>query len=327
ARLLLARRLPEESHAALAETIERAAQPPGPAAAPGVAGRPGEGRGPASGSEPGSAARRRAAALPAARAIHLPEADIAALLHALEGAWARGRTGRRDDPAGVPRGQRRLRALDETFDADPVETWLFAEGRWPDVPHAWRRQRRGGGALALLRDVSASMEGRLGLWAGQVIAGLVRGARRAGLRVGYVEFSDEALCFREAGRFFQRRPAGLLAAAAGRRAAGRTSYEAPLRAALHELARVPEDSRHVVLLTDGLPVAGDPEVRAERALARRLGVRVHSVFIGLGEYPAVLDRLSAETGGVRFRARPLPGDRIHLETRDSAAEPKRCMNA
>jgi uncharacterized protein with von Willebrand factor type A (vWA) domain len=176
----------------------------------------------------------------------------------------------------------------------------------------------------LLRDVSASMEGRAGAWAGEIVAALIRGARRLGLRVGLIEFDHEALCLRERGRFFHRRYAGLLAAAAHRRAAGRTSYEAPLRAALDELSRVPRGERHVLLLTDGLPVAGDPEVRAERARARRLGVRVHSVFIGPGAYPPVLDRLCAETSGLRFRSRPAGPGRIRVESRTSPVELERC---
>jgi len=53
------------------------------------------------------------------------------LLRALEGQWDRGRRGRREDPAGAPRGQRRLRSLDEALEADPLEMWLYAEGRWP----------------------------------------------------------------------------------------------------------------------------------------------------------------------------------------------------
>lgn len=203
AHFLLARRLPADRRPQLGDAVEAAQRASGiqagPAAAEGRAGAPGEGRGSAAEGAAGSARGRRAGRLPPASAIHLLDAEIRPLLRALEGAWSRGRAGRRDDPAGAPRGQRRLRALDELLDADPVETWLFAEGRWPGAPHAWRRQRRGGGALALLRDVSASMEGRLGLWTGQVVAGLVRSARRSGLRVGYVEFDHEAVCFREGG--------------------------------------------------------------------------------------------------------------------------------
>jgi hypothetical protein len=71
----------------------------------------------------------------------------------------------------------------------------------------------------------------------------------------------------------------------------------------------------VVLLTDGRPVAGDPEVRAERRRARQLGVRIHTVFVGLGECPAVLDRLSAQTRGLGFRARAAAGGQIALEPR------------
>ena len=45
-------------------------------------------------------------------------------------------------------------------------------------------------------------------------------------------------------------------------------------------------------------------MRRERALARELGVKVHTVFLGLGECPAVLDEISRETDGLRFAARP-----------------------
>jgi hypothetical protein len=75
----------------------------------------------------------------------------------------------------------------------------------------------------------------------------------------------------------------------------------------------------VVLLTDGVPIVGDPEVRRERALARRLGVRVHTVFIGLGECPEVLDRLSLETDGLRFRALPRADGRVAVRLRAALA--------
>jgi Mg-chelatase subunit ChlD len=328
ARLLLARRLPADRHAHLDEAIDRKgrsrAPVRGPAAGSGVAGAPGAGPGRARTGEPGSATQRRSAELPLPASSDACGVDVGALLRAFEGEWTRGRAGRRGDPAGAPRGQRRLRALDELLDADPVESWLYALGRWPDAPRTWERQRRGAGALVLLRDVSASMEGRAGAWAGEILAALIHSARRLGLRVGLIEFDHEAVCLRERGRFFQRGYAGLLAAAARRRAGGRTSYEAPLRAALDELSRVPRRERHVLLLTDGLPVAGDPDVRAERARARRLGVRVHSLFIGAGAYPGVLDRLSADTVGLRFRSRPAGPGRIRVEPRISSPELERC---
>ncbi len=65
-----------------------------------------------------------------------------------------------------------------------------------------------------------------------------------------------------------------------------------------------------MLLTDGVPVLGDPYVRRERALARELGVKVHTVFLGLGECPEVLDEISRETRGLCFVARPRPDGRL-----------------
>ncbi len=70
-----------------------------------------------------------------------------------------------------------------------------------------------------------------------------------------------------------------------------------------------------MLLTDGVPVLGDPRVTREREIARRLGVCVHTVFLGLGECPPVLDLLSRETGGLRFRGDPAPRGALHLHPR------------
>jgi Ca-activated chloride channel family protein len=168
----------------------------------------------------------------------------------------------------------------------------------------YRRERENaGGTLALLRDVSASMEGRLSRWAGQIVAGVVRTAARRRMRVGYVEFNHEAERFAAGGAFFHKRYRRLLALASRRRAEGRTNYEAPLRTALAELRKASGRERHVVLLTDGVPVLGDPSVRRERALARELGVKVHTIFLGLGECPEVLDEISRETEGAMLSAR------------------------
>jgi hypothetical protein len=249
-----------------------------------------------------------------AAAPHAPDAEIASLVEALAGRMGRGRASRREDPAGPPRSWRGLRGLEEVVEADPAEAWLWATGRAPEAPRVPRRERRDrGGAVALLRDVSASMEGRLGAWAGEVVSALAVLGRRRNMQLGYVEFNHAAYRFSHARRFFHARYDAVAALGARRRSEGRTSYQAPLALALDELRRTAFGERHVVLLTDGVPVVGDPEVRAERALARSLGVRVHTVFLGTGPRPAVLDRLALETGGLGFRAHPRAGRGISVE--------------
>ena len=247
-------------------------------------------------------------------------AAVEALVAALAGALERGAVERGDDPGGQPRAFRRMRRLDEIADADPVDAQLFVEGRQPHGARVYRRARRNaGGVLAVLRDVSASMEGRLARWAGEVVAGLVRVGARRRMRLGYVEFNHEAERFAAGGAFFHRRYRRVLALASRRRAEGRTNYEAPLRAALAEFKSTAGRDRHIVLLSDGVPVLGDPAVRSERALARRLGVKVHTVFLGLGECPAVLDEISRETEGLRFEARPRPDGRLVVKERERAS--------
>jgi MoxR-like ATPase len=259
-------------------------------------------------------------AAPSPAAAPLATARVAPLVRSLEGELERAAVEAGEEPGGQPRELRRMRNLEEIFDADPVEAALWLEGALPDGPRAWKRERRvRGGRLAVLRDVSASMEGRLALWAGQIVAGIVQSGARHQMRIGYLEFNHRAERHGAGSTFFHRRYRMLLALAARRRAEGRTSFEAPLRLALEELRGGPRRQRHVVLLTDGVPVEGDPEVRHERALARRLGVRVHTVFLGLGECPPVLDRISSETGGLRFAARPGAGGELALRERGAPA--------
>ena len=58
----------------------------------------------------------------------------------------------------------------------------------------------------------------------------------------------------------------------------------------------------MLLLTDGVPVVGDPRVLRERAQALELGARIHTVFLGAEETPSLLAELARETQGVCFRA-------------------------
>jgi MoxR-like ATPase len=322
-RYMVARRLPAEALPLVDAMIEEAIAhaPPDLASATGAhagssVGEGGEARGrlPAPGAE---AASERA---PLSRApARSAAADVEPLLRALDGRSDRGRAERDEDPAGAPRRWRRMRRLDEIQDADPLDAALFAEARLPGSPRVQRRERRrSGGLVAVLRDVSASMEGRLSRWAGEVVAGVVRAGARRRMRVGYVEFHHDAFRYAAGGRFFHRHYRRVLGLAATRRAEGRTNYQAPLGAALAEFRGRAGRERHVVLLTDGVPVVGDPSVVAERALARRLGVRVHTVFLGVGDCPEVLDVISRETGGTSFVGRPGANGRLHVRLRGVA---------
>lgn len=317
-RFMLARRVPEADLAQALEQIAEASEAGQGELVPAAS---------EAGSPMGAAASEARPAAPHAAPIERPlvrtngiqagpPAEIDALLRALEGSLARGPAALREDPGGTPRRYGRLRGLHELHDADPAEAWLYASGGAIDEPRVLRRESRRGGAVALLRDVSASMEGRLGRWAGDVVRAIAGLARRHRLRLGYAEFNHEVSRFSESNRFFHRRYAALAELGARRRSEGRTNFEAPLRLALEEFQRLPGCDRHVVLLTDGLPVAGDPSVARERKLAQRLGVRVHTVFLGTGPVPDVLDRLSIETGGLRFRARPQAGGRLAVESRE-----------
>ena len=326
-RFMLARRVPEALEPELVGLIEEAIAADAPAVVTGArpaaaAERTGPAPGPGGGAPdaaiPVESLEARNTALDAVAPLAASRggddtAAVEALVAALAGKLERGAVERGDDPGGQPRSFRRMRRLDEIADADAVDAQLFVEGRKPDGARVYRRARRNsGGALAVLRDVSASMEGRLARWAGEVVAGLVRVGARRRMRLGYVEFNHEAERFAAGGAFFHRRYRRVLALAGRRRAEGRTNYEAPLRAALAEFKSTAGRERHIVLLSDGVPVLGDLAVQSERALARRLGVKVHTVFLGLGECPAVLDEISRETDGLRFEARPRADGRLAL---------------
>ncbi len=243
-------------------------------------------------------------------------AEVSPLLRALVGRIERGRVDPDTDPGGQPRGYRPLRDLDELIDADPIEALLFTEGRLPGAPRTFERKRRSaGGAVAVLRDISASMAGRLTVWSSQVVLGILRVAARRRMRVGYVEFHHRALPHHVGGRLLHRSYSRLAEQAGQAKAVGQTNYEAPLRTALEGLSGGSGRNRHVVLLTDGLPIIGDTTVRRERRLARRLGVALHTVFLGNGDCPPVLDDISLETAGLRFRGRPTAGGGLRLEER------------
>ncbi len=250
------------------------------------------------------------------RRVLTQPAQVERLMKALVGRIERGRIEPDSDPGGQPRAYRPLRRLDDLLDGDLVEAMLYAEGRLPGSPRTYDRKRQNaGGAIVVLRDISASMAGTLAEWAGEVVAGVVRVAGRRRMRVGYVEFHHKAIDHLVGGRLLHRSYRRLYELAGTARTLGQTNYEDPLRVAIEALRGGMGRNRHVVMLTDGLPIIGDPSVRRERAEAKRLGVALHTVFLGSGECPPVLDDLSRETGGLRFQARPDHRGQLAVEER------------
>ncbi len=240
-------------------------------------------------------------------------ANVGALLHAFVGRIERGRRETDADPGGQPRGYRPLRRLDEILDGDLLEGLLYARGQLPHSPRTFVRTRRNaGGAVVVLRDVSSSMAGERNRWASDVVCGLVKVAARRQMRVGYVEFHHRALPKEIGGRLLHRAYAKLVDLVQTTQPLGQTNYEEPLRVALETLRGRKGHNRHVVMLTDGLPITGDTRVRRERALAHQLGVSLHTVFVGEGECPPVLDEISRETHGLRFRAHSGPGGELEV---------------
>ena len=54
----------------------------------------------------------------------------------------------------------------------------------------------------------------------------------------------------------------------------------------------------------------------ERTRAKKLGVCIHSIFIGSKNYPRILQKISGETSGTQFIATRRKDGTIRIERRD-----------
>jgi len=205
---------------------------------------------------------------------------------------------------GQPRRWKQMVTLDEIIDSDPGETTVWSDNISPQLPRVYRRERKvTGGELAILRDVSSSMMGRYARWSSAVIVGLVEMAQQKRMRVGYIEFNHQSVKYQDRGKFFTRDFDKLMQLACSVKCSGYTNYERSLNDALSEFnPKRGMRNMHVVFLTDGVPTQGDWEVKEARALAKKLGVSIHTIFIGNNECPKILDIISEETDGAQFQA-------------------------
>jgi MoxR-like ATPase len=229
--------------------------------------------------------------------------NIEVLLKVLKGRIERNLAEQVPHRGGQPRKWRRMTTFEDLLDTDPVESSIWYDHITPQLPRVLLRERHDrGGELAILRDVSSSMAGIYSKWASSVILRLVEMARKKRMRVGYIEFNHLSTKYQVEGKFFVRDYEKMSKRALHLHCSGCTNYQNSLEDALTEFRRLGRGNQHILFLTDGVPTQGDWEVKAERELAKELGVAIHTIFIGKNKCPRILEIISEETSGAQFQA-------------------------
>ena len=229
--------------------------------------------------------------------------NIEVLLKVLKGRIERNQAEKVPHRGGQPRKWRRLSTFDDLDDTDPVESSIWYDHLNPQLPRMLLRERFDrGGELAILRDISSSMAGVYSKWASSVILRLIEMARRKRMRVGYIEFNHLSTKYQLEGKFFARDYQKVSHRALNLHCSGCTNYQNSLEDALLEFKRLGPGNQHILFLTDGVPTQGDWEVKAEREMAKDLGVAIHTIFIGKNKCPRILEMISEETSGAQFQA-------------------------
>jgi MoxR-like ATPase len=229
--------------------------------------------------------------------------NIEVLLKVLKGRMDRNMAEKVAHPGGQPRKWRRMTNFADLLDTDPVESSIWYDHVNPQLPRVLLRERFDrGGELAILRDISSSMAGIYSKWASSVILRLVEMARKKRMRVGYIEFNHLSTKYQVAGKFFIRDYERMSQRALHLHCSGCTNYQNSLEDALTEFKRLGSGNQHILFLTDGVPTQGDWEVKAEREMAKELGVAIHTIFIGKNKCPRILEIISEETNGAQFQA-------------------------
>ena len=250
--------------------------------------------------------------------------NIKLIMKVLDGNFQRNIAKRTNHPGGVPRKWKRMSSFDEVEDIDPLEAFIWSDNASPQLPRVHRREKESlGGEIAILRDVSTSMMGVYSEWSSSVVKGVVELARTKSMRVGYLEFNHKSFKYKRDNRFFTRDYGWILNLASSTECSGNTNYEDALREALSEFRGRGLRNKHILFITDGIPTSGDCDVITERMLAKKLGVCIHSIFIGSKNYPKILQTVSEETVGTQFIASTGKDGLIKIERKDKIITPRR----
>jgi len=235
----------------------------------------------------------------------------------LEGNFQRNIALNAPHPGGLPRKWKRMKNFDELEDVDPFEIIHWAEYTSPTLPRVHSREKQVlGGEIAILRDVSTSMMGVYSEWSSSVVRGVVELARSKRMKVGYVEFNHRSYKYKRNSKFFTRDYTWMLELASKTECSGNTNYEDALKDALSEFRGRGQRNKHILFITDGIPTSGDCDIINERLAAKKLGVCIHSIFIGSKNYPKILQMISGETLGTQFIATRSKGGVIRIEKRE-----------
>ncbi len=231
--------------------------------------------------------------------------DLDMILKVIQGEVERSIASTREVVGGLPKQMRSMRTLEDFFDTDPGEGSVWVEHANPTPPRVFRRTRKErGGRLAVIRDISQSMTGKSSLWVSMVVIGLVEMAKQNRMSVGYIEFNHQSYKYLDGGNFFTRNYEALMRKSMETQCSGFTDYQNALDDALKEFAVIRGGRQHVIFLTDGMPTSGDKEVKQELKLAKKLGVSIHSIFIGREQCPPILKKISKDTSGIHFQVMP-----------------------
>lgn len=248
--------------------------------------------------------------------------NVGIVMKVLEGRIQRSIAMKGAHPGGVPRRWKRMRSFDELEDIDPLEAMLWTKYTSPNLPRIHMREKDMlGGEIAILRDVSTSMMGVYSEWSSSVVKAVVELARTKRMLVGYLEFNHRSFSYKKQGKFFTRDYPWILDLASRTECSGNTNYEDAFKDALVEFKGRGLRNKHILFITDGIPTTGDCEVHEERMRAKKLGVCVHSIFIGSKNYPRILSRISNETKGSQFIAMRTKHGTIKIEKKPKHYNP------
>ena len=245
--------------------------------------------------------------------------NIKAIMKILEGNFQRSMAKKSFHPGGSPRKWKQMTSFDEIDDADVLDTYIWLNKTSPRLPRIQLREKETlGGEIAILRDISTSMMGVYSEWSSSVVKGVIELARFKRMRIGYIEFNHKSYVHSKNSKFFTKDYNWINKLATRTDCSGNTNYEDALKDALSEFKGKGLRNKHILFITDGIPTSGDCEIIDERATAKRIGVCIHSIFIGTKNYPKILETISQETYGTQFAATKSKDGIIRIEKKDKS---------